>query len=98
MNAENVRYTRLASEERSSQVYNDGYRVIVGEKHAEGMGMGCKECWESAGHRSLFQRAWAGETSLIRALRGNVAEQALDLAFVLSLSADGTEARLVSWT
>jgi hypothetical protein len=51
----------------SSQIYNDGYRVIVGEKHPEGMGMGYKECWESAWPEvgQPFERAWAGETSFI---------------------------------
>ena len=51
----------------SNQIYNDGYRVIVGDKHPESMGMGYKECWESAWPQvgPPFERAWAGETSFI---------------------------------
>jgi hypothetical protein len=51
----------------SNQIYNYGYRLIVGEKHPEGMGMGYKECWESAWPEvgGPFERAWSGQTSFI---------------------------------
>ena len=31
-----------------NQIYNDGYRVIVAERHPTGMGMAYDECWASA--------------------------------------------------
>lgn len=50
-----------------NQIYNDGYRVIVGERHPEGMGMAYNECWASAWPAigGPFERAWAGETSFL---------------------------------
>src|SRR5580658_6147365 len=27
------------------QLYNDGYRVILGDKHPKSMGQACAECW-----------------------------------------------------
>jgi PAS domain S-box-containing protein len=52
---------------RYNQIYNDGYRVIVAERHPAGMGMAYDECWASAWDAigQPFERAWAGETSFI---------------------------------
>jgi PAS domain S-box-containing protein len=50
-----------------NQIYNDGYRVLVGERHPDGMGMPYNECWASAWPAigEPFERAWAGETSFL---------------------------------
>jgi signal transduction histidine kinase len=52
---------------RYNQIYNDGYRLIVAERHPAGMGMAYDECWASAWDAigQPFDRAWAGETSFI---------------------------------
>ncbi|HEY7353574.1 MAG TPA: response regulator [Terriglobales bacterium] len=50
-----------------NQIYNDGYRVLVGERHPEGMGMPYDKCWASAWPAigEPFERGWRGETSFL---------------------------------
>jgi len=50
-----------------AQIYNDGYRVVVGDKHPAAMGMDYAECWASAWPAigRPFERAWEGETSFL---------------------------------
>lgn len=50
-----------------NQIYNDGYRVIVGDRHPEGMGMAYDKCWASAWPAvgRPFENAWKGETSFL---------------------------------
>jgi len=49
------------------QIYNDGYRVVVADKHPAAMGMNYAECWASAWPAigGPFERAWGGETSFL---------------------------------
>jgi signal transduction histidine kinase len=49
------------------QIYNDGYRVVVADKHPAAMGMDYAECWASAWPAigGPFERAWDGETSFL---------------------------------
>ena len=49
------------------QIYNDGYRVVVADKHPAAMGMDYAECWASAWPAigGPFERAWQGETSFL---------------------------------
>src|SRR6202000_561238 len=49
------------------QIYNDGYRIVVGDKHPAAMGMDYAECWASAWPAigGPFERAWQGETSFL---------------------------------
>src|SRR5258708_5501989 len=49
------------------QIYNDGYRVVVGDKHPAAMGMDYAACWASAWPAigGPFERAWHGETSFL---------------------------------
>ncbi len=49
------------------QIYNDGYRVVVADKHPAAMGMDYAECWASAWPAigGPFERAWLGETSFL---------------------------------
>ena len=46
------------------QIYNDGYRDIIGVKHPEALGMPTFECWPEARHitEPLYARVLAGET------------------------------------
>ena len=50
-----------------NQIYNAGYRVVVGERHPAGMGMAYDVCWASAWPAigEPFQRAWVGEPSFL---------------------------------
>jgi signal transduction histidine kinase len=51
----------------SNQIYNDAYRVIVGDRHPAGMGMPYDECWASAWPAigRPFEQAWDGEPSFL---------------------------------
>jgi PAS domain S-box-containing protein len=52
---------------RHIQIYNDGYRIVCGDKHPFALGMDYRECWRSAwpALRGPFERAVAGETSFL---------------------------------
>ncbi|USX17634.1 ATP-binding protein [Oxalobacteraceae bacterium OTU3REALA1] len=49
------------------QIYNDGYRIVCGDKHPFSLGMDYRECWKSAWPAIglPFERAVAGETSFL---------------------------------
>jgi signal transduction histidine kinase len=46
------------------QIYNDGYREIMGRKHPRGLGMPTLECWPEVSHMTapIHKRVMAGET------------------------------------
>jgi PAS domain S-box-containing protein len=50
-----------------SQIYNDGYRVLCGEKHPASLGMDYTECWTSAWSAlsAPFEAARQGRTSFL---------------------------------
>ena len=50
-----------------SQIYNDGYRVLCGEKHPASLGMDYTECWASAWSAlsAPFDAALQGRTSFL---------------------------------
>ncbi len=50
-----------------TQIYNDGYRIVCGEKHPLSLGMDYKECWASAWPAigQPFAQALRGETSFL---------------------------------
>lgn len=49
------------------QIYNDGYRIVCGDKHPEALGMDYKECWASAWPAigKPFEDALKGVTSFL---------------------------------
>ncbi|WP_186775204.1 ATP-binding protein [Allorhodopirellula solitaria] len=57
----------LAWGKHHTQIYNDGYWPICGEKHPESMGQDFTECWASPWPviGDAFSRALAGETSFL---------------------------------
>ena len=46
------------------QIYNDRYRVLMGDKHPRGLGQGNRECWPEAWHinEHIYPRIFNGET------------------------------------
>ncbi len=46
------------------QVYNDGYRVIMGNKHPAGMGQATAACWPEVWkfNQPIYTRVWEGES------------------------------------
>nr|WP_280856134.1 PAS domain-containing protein [Pararoseomonas indoligenes] len=46
------------------QIYNDGYRGLMGTKHPAGLGEAARECWPEAweSNAPIYRRVWAGET------------------------------------
>src|SRR3954465_513631 len=50
-----------------TQIYNDGYWPITGDKHPEAMGQDYRQCWASAWPAigAAFDRAVKGETSYL---------------------------------
>lgn len=46
------------------QIYNDGYREIMGSKHPKGLGQPTRTCWPEAWHinESIYQRVYSGES------------------------------------
>lgn len=46
------------------QIYNDGYREIMGNKHPKGLGQPTQACWPEVWHinQPIYQRVWAGES------------------------------------
>jgi signal transduction histidine kinase len=74
------------------QIYNDTYRVIMGEKHPEGLGRSVLWSWsEIRGDiEPLFQRVWRGETvyfeDLLLRVRRTAAGEMEDAFFTFSYS------------
>ncbi|HWW71016.1 MAG TPA: hypothetical protein VN089_13830, partial [Duganella sp.] len=50
-----------------TQIYNDGYRIVCGDKHPLALGMDYRDCWRSAWPAigEPFERAVAGQTSFL---------------------------------
>ncbi|MEO7577284.1 MAG: diguanylate cyclase, partial [Massilia sp.] len=50
-----------------TQIYNDGYRTLCGDKHPDALGMDYRECWASAWPAigQPFVQALAGNTSFL---------------------------------
>ncbi|MGX5775257.1 PAS domain-containing sensor histidine kinase [Methylorubrum zatmanii] len=50
--------------EQLTQIYNDGYRDLMGLKHPDGLGQPSRECWPEVWHinEPIYRRVWAGET------------------------------------
>ena len=46
------------------QVYNDGYRDLMGLKHPAGLGQPTRACWPEVWHINgpIYERVWRGET------------------------------------
>ena len=46
------------------QLYNDGYRALMGNKHPAGLGQSTQQCWPEVWHinQPIYQRVWAGES------------------------------------
>ena len=46
------------------QIYNDGYRTLMGDKHPQGLGQATRECWPEVWHinEPIYQRVLAGES------------------------------------
>jgi PAS domain S-box-containing protein len=46
------------------QLYNDGYREVMGAKHPSGLGIPTRECWPEAWefNEPIYQRVFTGET------------------------------------
>jgi PAS domain S-box-containing protein len=45
------------------QLYNDEYRMLMGDKHPVGLGQPCRDCWPEVWHLNepIFARVWLGE-------------------------------------
>ncbi len=54
-----------------TQIYNDGYRVVCGDKHPASLGMDYRECWASAWPAigQPFHQALQGTTSFLENVR-----------------------------
>lgn len=46
------------------QLYNDGYRALMGSKHPAGLGQPTRECWPEVWHVNapVYERVWGGES------------------------------------
>jgi signal transduction histidine kinase len=46
------------------QIYNDAYRLLMGDKHPAGLGQSNRECWPEVWHinEPIYDRVFAGET------------------------------------
>jgi PAS domain S-box-containing protein len=51
----------------NTQIYNDGYRIVCGDKHPDSLGMDYAECWASAWPAvgPSFEQARGGQTSFL---------------------------------
>jgi PAS domain-containing protein len=49
------------------QLYNDGYRALMGAKHPNGLGQPTRACWPEVWHLNapVYARVWAGETVML---------------------------------
>ena len=72
------------------QIYNQGYREIMGVKHPAGLGQPTRECWPEVWHINapIYERVWRGESfsmedALFPITRSGVLEEAW---FTLSYS------------
>ncbi|CAO4165596.1 Blue-light-activated histidine kinase [Methylorubrum populi] len=50
--------------EQLTQIYNDGYRDLMGLKHPAGLGQPSRDCWPEVWHinEPIYRRVWAGGT------------------------------------
>lgn len=50
--------------EALTQIYNDAYGALMGDKHPRGLGQATAECWPEVWHINspLYERVWRGET------------------------------------
>lgn len=46
------------------QIYNEGYRELMGSKHPGGLGQPTRECWPEVWHinEPIYRKVWTGET------------------------------------
>ena len=46
------------------QIYNDGYRALMGQRHPEGLGQATRSCWSEVWHinEPIYRRVLNGET------------------------------------
>jgi two-component sensor histidine kinase/PAS domain-containing protein len=46
------------------QIYNDGFRTLMGEKHPAGLGQPTRDCWPEVWHinEPIYARVWRGES------------------------------------
>ncbi|WP_437735539.1 PAS domain-containing protein [Sorangium sp. So ce1335] len=71
------------------QIYNDGYRLLMGDKHPAGLGQGNRACWPEVWHinEGIYPRVFQGETVSFKetmyplAPRGHVEEHYLTLCY-----------------
>lgn len=72
------------------QVYNDGYRRLMGTKHPAGLGQPTRECWPEIWHVNapIYARVQGGETVTLEDARHPVARHGMpeDAWFTLSCS------------
>jgi signal transduction histidine kinase len=70
------------------QIYNDGYRMIMGAKHPAGLGMSNRECWPEAWpiNKDIYPRVLAGETIFFEEARYPLAPFGVIEDFYLTLS------------
>jgi signal transduction histidine kinase len=70
------------------QLYNDGYRLIMGAKHPGGLGQGNRECWPEAWHinEHIYPRVFAGETVSFEEARYPLAPNGMLEDYYLTLS------------
>ncbi|WP_233876531.1 PAS domain S-box protein [Dyadobacter sp. CY323] len=50
--------------EELTQIYNDGYKDLMGDKHPSGLGQPTRQCWPEVWHinEPIYQRVWKGES------------------------------------
>ncbi|KYF77730.1 hypothetical protein BE11_31035 [Sorangium cellulosum] len=71
------------------QIYNDGYRLLMGDKHPAGLGQGNRACWPEVWHinEGIYPRVFQGETISFKetmyplAPHGQVEEHYLTLCY-----------------
>lgn len=70
------------------QVYNDGYRLLMGAKHPTGLGQPTRECWPEAWHinETIYPRVRAGETVSFEEARYPLAPNGVLEDYFLTLS------------
>ena len=46
------------------QIYNDGYRELMGNRHPAGLGQPTRQCWPEVWHinEPIYRQVWAGES------------------------------------
>ena len=55
-----------------TQLYNDGYRELMGERHPEAFGQPAAACWPEVWHINapIYERVWRGEAFAFEDARG----------------------------